>query len=731
MSIKWKLVIITLFFLILSISATSLIMVINTGKKSRQELELYRKEEYEKVANSLKNYVDIAYETIDSGYNNINSKEYIERQYGERLQGIIDIVESVIRRKMALVRARKLTLAQAKREAAAEIKNMRYEGSEYIWINDTGRPYPRMVMHPISPSLDGKVMSDKKYNVAMGKGQNLFLAFLEVCTRDGEGFVDYSWPKPTAKGLTEMQPKLSYVRLLKEWNWIIGTGIYMDDAVRVMQEETLRRIGEMRFDGGAGYFWVNDSGSPYPRMIMHPISPALNGVILSDEKYNVAMGKEQNLFQAMVEVTAGPEGAGFVDYLWAKTDSEGKATEQRFPKNSYVRRFEPWGWIVGTGVYTDEIEAAITKREEEARRQLYINMLLIVAISIVIILLNVAAIIFFVSFILAPLGSMQKVVNEVAGGKLTGKIEVLSKDEIGVISNHFNELVDNFRQLLLKIKGSVAVLSQSTGDLSVTSREISTTSNQQAAAVKEIVATMEDSTKLSRGIQTKIEEVSRIATGTKDNVASGFSIIEENKVKMKEITMTNSDTIVGIKSLGEQIDSIWDIVNIINSIADQTKIIAFNAELEASAAGEAGKNFEIVASEIRRLADNTVSSTREIKAKINEIQQASDNLIVSSEEGTDKIKEGLRLSIELEKLFSQILEHSELSASSAGQINLSINQEVAAFEQIFLTLKQISEGINNFVESTGFTTKTSVSISRMAEELNEVVKRYEVGDEDG
>ncbi len=124
-------------------------------------------------------------------------------------------------------KAGKLSTAEAQQLAMNVLKELRYEGQEYFWINDNTLPFPSMIMHPINPALDGQVMNNQTYNVAMGKRQNLFQAFVEVARRDGAGFVDYIWPKP---GQTEPSPKISYVVLFREWDWIIGTGVYTDDV---------------------------------------------------------------------------------------------------------------------------------------------------------------------------------------------------------------------------------------------------------------------------------------------------------------------------------------------------------------------------------------------------------------------------------------------------------------------------------------------------------------------
>ena len=256
-----------------------------------------------------------------------------------------------------------------------------------------------------------------------------------------------------------------------------------------------------------------------------------------------------------------------------------------------------------------------------------------------------------------------------------------------------------------------------THNLALSSKENAMTAQDQSAAVKEIVATMEDNTALSEDISRKIKDVSGVASKTSGDVAEGVSYLEKNVRQLHEIATANQNTIEGIKSLGDKIENIWDIVTLINSVADQAKIIAFNAELEASTAGEAGKNFHIVATEIRRLADGIIGGTKEIKAKITEIQHSSDTLILASESGTEKIREGVSNAKNLEERFTSIKNASEITADSAGDITTIIQQQAVASEQILITLKQIALGVDKFRGATESVSEASQKLQVIAEDL--------------
>ena len=267
-----------------------------------------------------------------------------------------------------------------------------------------------------------------------------------------------------------------------------------------------------------------------------------------------------------------------------------------------------------------------------------------------------------------------------------------------------------------------AKLFEEAQNLVVSTKETAATSQDSAAAVKEIVATMEDSNVLSENISTKIKDVSTVANKTSSDVTEGVAQIEQNVRQLHEIFDANQQTIEGIKTLSDKIESIWDIVTLINNVADQAKIIAFNAELEASTAGEAGKSFRIVANEIRRLSDGIIEGTREIKEKINEIQHSSDSLILASESGTEKINSGYENARGLGEKFESIKRSAEITAGSAKDISDIIQQQANASEQILVTLKEIAGGVENFTIATDNISAAAEEVRKISEALNSTQK---------
>lgn len=321
--------------------------------------------------------------------------------------------------------------------------------------------------------------------------------------------------------------------------------------------------------------------------------------------------------------------------------------------------------------------------------------------------------------------SITESLQEMASGRtnVERRVEITNFNELGEISAYINRILDTFVDLVEKIKSMAHQLSESSQRLAATSHQNAAYSNQQASATAEIVATMEDVNKLSMELGRQVHQVQESASTVKEHVREGFRITKENIEKMKDVTESYDETIGGMRNLGEHIAGIWEIVKIINGIAGQIKIIAFNAALEASSAGEAGKNFEIVASEIRRLADSTVSSTNEIRGRIGDIQHASDALITSSESDTLKIQDAWTMSNSLVQVFETILGSSEATSGAAEEMTRSVEQQINSFEQVLITTRQISEAIHEFAGTVEDSSATAETLEETVETLNRIVER--------
>ncbi|MFZ5775223.1 MAG: methyl-accepting chemotaxis protein [Thermodesulfobacteriota bacterium] len=671
LKLRWKILLCT-FTVILTVTALITIATVATIKyNAHQEIEAFRLAELEQTKATLKGYVDVAYATVDSNYKNALDKSYLEKRYGQQLKHIVDIGVKIVEDANAAASRGEIPMERAKAMAAENIKKLRYDqGKGYLWINDTGKPLPRMIMHPTVPSLDGKVMDDPKFNCALGRKENLFKAFVEVCAANGgEGFVDYLWPKPTKDGLTQEQPKLSYVRLIPEWDWIIGTGIYVDDAIPDAIEKTKQDLAKMRYDNGTGYFWINDTGNPLPTMVMHPTVPALNGKVMDDPKFNCALGRKENLFKAFVEVCASNGGEGFVDYLWPKPTKDGLTQEQ--PKLSYVREYKPLNWIVGTGAYIDNIDAAVARKTEAVNAEIRTLLTRIVASSVVILALSMAGLFLMAKKFCCPIEQCAEFADALGEGNLGAQLHVDTHDEVGQLASSLHGMGDR-----------IATTMQS---ISKTASHLSEGASQQASALEETAASLEEMAAMTKRNADNADSGNLLIHETKATVTVADQDMEALTASMREISAASRDT--------------QKIVKTIDEIAFQTNLLALNAAVEAARAGEAGAGFAVVAEEVRNLAQRAAVAAQETAAMI--------------EATVGRIESGNALATKTGAAFGKVTTNIEKVSAIMGEITVASREQAHGIDQIHAAIGNINTVTQETVES--------------AQALLEVVNEFHAG----
>jgi methyl-accepting chemotaxis protein len=317
-----------------------------------------------------------------------------------------------------------------------------------------------------------------------------------------------------------------------------------------------------------------------------------------------------------------------------------------------------------------------------------------------------------------------KVFRSLEANDLSVRVESASRDELGELLSALGDFIEQFKAALVSVNQNAALVSTAVYDLSASAKEITTTANEQSASVAEIVSTMESSKNLSEQVAQKTVEVAGLADRTRELSRRGAELRSANQDMMQDIRDQNGKIIDEIRNLADMLSRIDESVQLIDTIADQTKLIAFNAALEASSSGEAGARFAVVAGEIRRFADNVVESVVEIKEKIAELQDASQVLIAEANNGSQAIDEGYERMVEQKEVFENIVDISQNVATRSQQIsNLSKQQELAS-AQIFTALKEISAGVKQFVTATASTSATADTLNSMSIGLKETLARY-------
>lgn len=322
------------------------------------------------------------------------------------------------------------------------------------------------------------------------------------------------------------------------------------------------------------------------------------------------------------------------------------------------------------------------------------------------------------------IASVRDVAARVAKGDLTVEAPQLSHDELGEMAHMFNIMTENLRHIIVTLSGVTDKVHSFAGMLSDSVEHQAGFSCQLSSSVTEISATMEEFSSTANQIACHSHEVVAIADRTLQGTRDGATGVETLAMKISDISNDNEDSLREIMELGRKSKEITKIMEIIGNIAYQTKLIAFNAALEASSAGEAGKRFGVVAVEIRRLADNVVESASQTEGKITEIMDAVNRLVIASEKGSKGIREGLDYSGKTMEMLCEVVDGASSTSEAAKQISLSTQQQQLASNQVVLSLYEIKEGTRHSSDSIQQINSISKELTVMSSDLKELMGRF-------
>lgn len=331
-------------------------------------------------------------------------------------------------------------------------------------------------------------------------------------------------------------------------------------------------------------------------------------------------------------------------------------------------------------------------------------------------------------------GQVSKVlmaVNRVAEGDLSVEIVVDGSDEISQLARATNEMRTKLHAMASEVRDHADAVNRAAQEIAGAVESQAATSTEMSSSVAEITSTMEEFSASSTQIADYSKSVVDIANQTLEGSRKGSEAMQSVLGKMDDIRSDNQRSLQEIVDLGAKSKQISKVMEIINDVADQTKLIAFNAALEASSAGEAGKRFSVVAAEIRRLADSVTDSTREIESKINEIQDSISRLVISSEKGAGGISAGTNASANTAERLNEIVYAASQTSSSAQQISLSTQQQKTASSQVLVALREIVTASSQTAQSITRISEVSKEMSGLSSNLSQVVDQFKLEQKKG
>lgn len=353
-----------------------------------------------------------------------------------------------------------------------------------------------------------------------------------------------------------------------------------------------------------------------------------------------------------------------------------------------------------------------------------------IVVGVVSILLGLFLTTMVARHIVLRLDAVSKGLKRVAEGDLVNHINIKGRDEIADLAAATADMQERLRVLVAQVSENAGKANLAAQEISAAVENQAATTTQMSSSVAEITSTMEELSTSSTQIADHSKSVVDIANQTLDGSRRGSEAMQTVLGRMNDIRNDNQDNLQEILELGEKSKHISKVMEMINALAGQTRLIAFNAALEASSAGEAGKRFSVVASEIRRLADSVTDSTGEIEAKVNEIQDSISRLVITSEKGVAGIEAGLEASTNTASRLNEIVDAASHTTSAAQQISLSTQQQKTASNQVVVALREIVSASSHTAESITKVSEISKELSQLSSHLDMLVHQFKLKDED-
>lgn len=469
------------------------------------------------------------------------------------------------------------------------------------------------------------------------------------------------------------------------------------------QEQAQATLRNIRY-GRNDYFWINDLR---PFMLMHATAPQLEGKTLAD--YKDPDGRE--IFNEFVRIVKR-DGAGFYNYRWPMPGATNPVD-----KVSYVQLFSPWGWVLGTGVYLDDIQAEFRAGAIKG------GLLGLALVSVMTVL-----IIGIIRSITIPLERVVSALKDIAEGEgdLTRQLDTGGRDEVAALSLNFNQFTAKLRTIIAQLLQGAATLQQSAVELGQASQATLSISQQQLLETEQIATSMNE---VSYGVQDVAKHAEQAASEVGDatqQAVAGQQSISNTLNQTDQLSNTIAEAVSVIQGLADESTQIGGVLEVINSIAEQTNLLALNAAIEAARAGEQGRGFAVVADEVRLLAQRTQESTGEVQRMIDSLQgnsQAAVNVIRQSDQASQLVVEQVNeADVRLTRISEALNAVNDLNASIASS-TLQQSHVAEEINQNTNRVAGLSQDSNAAAEQVS---QASQHLQRLAVELNQVLSQFKV-----
>ena len=503
-------------------------------------------------------------------------------------------------------------------------------------------------------------------------------------------------------------------------------------------------VREMRYEGDGGYFWVDTYEGVNVVLLGRPTE--------GKSRIDSVDPSGRYFIKEMIE-NGRKSGGGFTDLEFAKPNQT-----EPLPKKNYTLAYDPYKWVIGTGVWIDYIDARVAEMKERSDANLKSMVIKTTVIGLIVLGAMAACAVFFANRMIAPIHKLTNMLNVLATGDFRNMDKdqdtLTRSDEIGVMARAVQQLQENVHHMISNVMTSAEQVAAASEQLTASADQSTTAINQVAESIVNVAGActeqfteVENATAKAEELKLNMDEFNKTLQASAreiehTNVAAetGNKAVQNAVNEMKRIEESVTASADVISQLGEESEKIGKIVDAISEIADQTNLLALNAAIEAARAGEHGRGFAVVSDEVRKLAEQSQSSAKEISALIESIQGKSLDAVVAMQQGVDNVKTGAdavadagktfaaiservnavsKNSEQMEKIVKELVKSTDVITQSVDNINTKSREVASESETVSASGEQQSATMHEIADA-------SRSLAEMAQKMQDIIGRFKI-----
>lgn len=493
----------------------------------------------------------------------------------------------------------------------------------------------------------------------------------------------------------------------------IAAGIVQYQLSLKEQGNVNQALRDIRF-GSSGYFFIYDSQG---KNLFHAVMPNLEG----QNKIDMTDPRGTKIIVGLLN--AAKNGDGNFSFYFQKPN-----TNEQIEKIGYSMMIPGTDWMLGTGVYVDDIDAVVEDYRATAYEQMMSKSLGVLLIALLLAAITAAVILLTAHRMVTPIKNMADNLNDIAKGEgdLTKRLTVTGEDEIAQLGRSFNLFVDKLQTIIgdvanatAKVKSAANAIHDQTKVMSSQLISHNNETDQVVTAITEMSATASEVAQNT----TQVAEATHAATG---DVANAQRCVDASLEEISALMAQINNAASNIQSLSEQSKKINSVLSVIGGIAEQTNLLALNAAIEAARAGEQGRGFAVVADEVRSLASRTQSSTLEINEMLSELHKLVALAVKTMEESQQSCVRSVDSSRAISDSLGSVTSAVTAINDMSTQIATAATEQSSVTEEINRNVFAIQEIVNELLHSSEDAARVSQTVSQEGTNLGKLVGQFKI-----